>query len=470
MPKTLNSALLYIALATGLTPTYACVGLLEPLPGQDSSTGGTGGSAPSGGVRDDGGTAGGTVPLGGGGVSIPDAAGSAGAAGEEGNGTDLVLAYPGSGAVKGFNASVANHNNGHQFEVTETGVTVTDLGVWDYGADGLVGPHTVSLFALDKIGAGAVGTPVPGGTVKIPAGVGSTIESGYRFQPLEKPIELAPGPYAVVAYGLNALDPYGDGGNIPMPKTGVRDALYDPFEVSSRTWPDFPKDGDTNRHASASFHFLSRNGKFLKIMPLGDSMTVGTGSVAGSGYRLPLAVLLQAKEVDFQFVGSMASDSGKFLAREQVQHEGHVDAAIADFPDHKGIIEGLPTYLGAASTTPDVILLLIGTNDIHFEYEVAEAPNRVDALLESIRVLAPNARVIVSSLPPIQDPTEDARIVAFNSALSSITQKHRAAGQSVTLVDMHQAIGPKEMADMLNPNDAGYARMAQIWADAILSQ
>lgn len=168
----------------------------------------------------------------------------------------IIVAYTGAGANAGGGAG--NLNIGRQFSVTGSGITIFDLGVWDSGGNGLVNPHTVSLFTINS-GAGAANANTAlfgSATVNVPAGTAAPLDSGFRFAPLATPTFLAPGNYSVVAFGTNVTggDPYGDGGGFP---TGgnVSDIRFDPYQFTSATPPPYPNGGDTGNHSSASFRY-----------------------------------------------------------------------------------------------------------------------------------------------------------------------------------------------------------------------
>lgn len=167
-----------------------------------------------------------------------------------------LIAYTGTGAIAGTN--VGNLNIGRQFSVTNNGITVRDLGVWDSGGDGLVNSHTVTFFQITS-GAGsqnATVTAITGGSVTVPSGTAAPLNSGFRLTPLPDPIFLAPGNYSVVVYGLNVSggDPFGNGGGFPT-NGNVNDIRFDPFQFTSNTSPAYPTQGDSNNHSSASFDY-----------------------------------------------------------------------------------------------------------------------------------------------------------------------------------------------------------------------
>jgi hypothetical protein len=386
---------------------------------------------------------------------------------------DTVVAYTGSDATKGVNAAKGSHNSGRQFEVTQDGIVLVDLGLWDEQANGLARSHAVTLFRLDKLGAGAVATPVEGGSVLVPAGSDAVLDNGFRFAPLAAPLALSRGFYAVVAYGLDQDDPYGDGGNVPLSDTGVRAANFDVYQVTDQASPAFPTGGDGNDHSAASFRYQTPYGKFIRIMPLGASITEGAQS-SGGGYRAPLEKLLRARGIKFQFVGSMTNNVGP-LAADQIHHEGHSGFQIAKSELRDGITEHVGSWLGPTGVTPDLILVLVGTNDVDLNDKLSEAPARMDHLLDLIlnKVfgLAPHARLILARLPPIKDANKDAKLLTYNDGIAAIAEKHRADSENISVVDMHAVVDPAtEMADNLHPNDKGYADIAQVWLDEIVKQ
>ena len=168
-----------------------------------------------------------------------------------------ILAYNGTGA--GAGGAGGNLNIGREFTVTATGITVYDLGVFDWGSDGLVNSHVVTLFSIASLGNNPAATPVPGGSVTVPSGTAATLDTGFRFVSLPIPLYLTPGYYAVIAYGLNSSggDPYGDNGGLPAAGNNITPYGFDPYQFTGNVSPVFPSGGDANNHSSASFHFTN---------------------------------------------------------------------------------------------------------------------------------------------------------------------------------------------------------------------
>lgn len=392
--------------------------------------------------------------------------------------SEPVVAYTGSSAVVGLLAAKGPFDMGHEFEVTQEGIIIVDLGIWDAKADGLVSAHTVALFSLDRPGAGANATPIPGGSVVVPAGTSALLQDGHRFAPLPAPLALAPGHYAVVAFGLDKDDPYGDGGNIPLSSTGVTDANFDP-QNPSKPGVTFPTGGDTKPHACASFRYRGANTSFVKIMPLGASITEGWSSTAPvAGYRGYLHTLLNEAGVAHQFVGSSTTRPGS-LPPDQRHHEGHPGWVIKALKaGQNGVMDHFDEWLGKTGVTPDYILVLVGTNDVNGDNDFPRVGDRIDALITSISNpttgYAPKARLILSTLPSIgkkSDPNnqKNKNVITFNKKLVELAKKHADEGENVSTIDAYAVVGDGDKADALHPNDGGYAKIAPLWRDAILS-
>jgi len=431
--------------------------------GSGGASAGAGGQSYGGAGAGSGGTAAGA-----GGASAGAAGASAGAGGAL-PAVELWPAYTSNAAALGTNT--AKRNSGREFIVTGAGIRVRDVGVWDSKADGLNVAHPVTLFSLDKVGAGAKATPVPGGSATVPAGTAAPLDAGFRYAALPAPIDLKPGTYAVVAYGLNDKDLTGSGGGLPLPALGVTDAHFDPYQNVDAASPAFPNGGDTNNHSNASFHFEVKK-KPLRILPFGASITDGyLGTMAG--YRGPLLKLFDDAGILMQFVGSSIDNPGTVpLPREQQHHEGHSGyVIIGGTSGRSGIYDSRQDWLGPSGSQADVILIIIGSNDVSLDYQLATAGERLDALVTAIldpaTGLQPHAKVILAQLPTILDATQDARCVTYNQAVVSVVNAHQKKGEPISTVDLHSVITAADHADNLHPNDVGYQNIAKVWFDAI---
>jgi lysophospholipase L1-like esterase len=213
----------------------------------------------------------------------------------------------------------------------------------------------------------------------------------------------------------------------------------------------------------------------LKIMALGDSITDDCST--NGAWRRFLQPLLETNGYPFTFVGRVMSiaDSGF----TKTSHEGYCGAVIAspgvNNPGH-GYTQAdnylqLIAYDTLTNTTPDLILLLIGANDIgkgRNPYTVAT--NDMPNLLYLIFSNAPNVNVILSKITTLRNAiggygTYAANVPNYNAALQMMVNQRRAQGQNVFLADMFSVVDYNTMftTDHLHPNAAGLQAMAGEW-------
>jgi lysophospholipase L1-like esterase len=190
-------------------------------------------------------------------------------------------------------------------------------------------------------------------------------------------------------------------------------------------------------------------------MPLGDSITQGQNTSYGS-YRKQLYSLLTARGVAVDFVGPLS------------------DGTFAD-PDHAGFTgEGINSIWGRVlagiltTYTPDLILLLIGTNDVwHGSGDIPLALSIYNSLLDAITTQEPSVTTIVGSLLPIDvgDPTIAANVNVFNTGLRPLVA---SKGSKFYFVDLNSGMTTADLADGVHPTDAGNDKLAAIWYPAVL--
>ncbi len=213
------------------------------------------------------------------------------------------------------------------------------------------------------------------------------------------------------------------------------------------------------------------------IMPMGDSITLGVGS-SGGGYRDPLYQLLTARGDTFTFVGPQAGHPTDLLTQNgQQYHAGYSGYGITNFAGsatatdiRNGLHENLEKWIGPDGSHPDIILLMIGTNDIDQNHEVEHAPARLDAFISSIYDYLPKVKLLLATVVPMKNERQSNMIV-FNAAFPQIVASHRAKGHDVWLVPMADALDiATDLSDNLHPNASGYQKMAETWDTALHAQ
>ncbi|MFI9269228.1 SGNH/GDSL hydrolase family protein [Kitasatospora sp. NPDC052896] len=191
----------------------------------------------------------------------------------------------------------------------------------------------------------------------------------------------------------------------------------------------------------------------VRLMPLGDSITVGVGSTTGAGYRLPLwNLILQQSRFRAHFVGSQRG--GAF---PQPDHEGHSGWTINDI---RGKVDGW-----LATARPDVVLLHIGINDLDRNEDTPHAADRLGHLVDQIYADEPGVTLIVQGLIPTTNGLQDL-VQRFNDQARRLQRTERQRGRHFGYVDA-PALTSTEFADQLHPNDQGYDRMARTFFGAL---
>ena len=194
----------------------------------------------------------------------------------------------------------------------------------------------------------------------------------------------------------------------------------------------------------------------VKVMPLGDSIT--DGLVVPGGYRIGLWQRFTAAGYKVDFVGSLSNGPASLGDHD---HEGHSGWRIDQ------IDANIVGWLNAQQ--PHTVLLHIGTNDILQNDDVANAPNRLSALIDHITATAPTAEVFVATIIPIGLSGFEPNVDAFNAAIPGIVASKVSAGKHVHLVAMHSALTTADLQDGIHPNAGGYDKMAAVWYSALLS-
>jgi lysophospholipase L1-like esterase len=189
----------------------------------------------------------------------------------------------------------------------------------------------------------------------------------------------------------------------------------------------------------------------LRILPLGDSITWGTLSTDGNGYRQDLLDLLSGTRV--QYIGSQRSGN-----MTNNFNEGHPGATI-------GQITGFANQ--SLPQRPNLILLMAGTNDMIKDVDPVDAPQRLGNLLDECLAACPDAVLVTAQLTPTTNATATAFMNVFNPAISRLAASRVSAGKKVMTIDMRSYVNTTELKDGLHPTDCGYNQMAIGWQDAI---
>jgi lysophospholipase L1-like esterase len=193
------------------------------------------------------------------------------------------------------------------------------------------------------------------------------------------------------------------------------------------------------------------NGRAIRIMPLGDSLTVGFTNFPG-GYRIELLNKLTNAGFQVDFVGSQTNGPPQLADQAHEGHNGYRIEQIAN--EFNGWF---------AATQPDIILLMIGANDVIQSFDIPNAPARLGSLIDQITSNAPNSHLVVATTTPLRQLDLFRGILDYNATVPGVVGPRIAAGKRVSFVDMYKAFPVTDLDDGIHPAAAGYAKMADYW-------
>jgi lysophospholipase L1-like esterase len=224
----------------------------------------------------------------------------------------------------------------------------------------------------------------------------------------------------------------------------------------------------------------------IRILPLGDSITAGYTDNPDwnvsfhHGYRGQLYRLLSENGYEAEMVGESPEPfDGKYGLPKNIPspnlksicQDGHRGYGGKDI---NFITEHIEQWL--KKDRPDVILLMIGTNNIYPETSPAKLPEIETKLTELVRIIsaaAPDAHLIVAQIIP--KATFLPLIVEYNEYIrDALVPKLKERGVKISTVDQYvnflkdpndlKSIDLSRFSNHINhPDPVGYDRMAKSW-------
>lgn len=195
-------------------------------------------------------------------------------------------------------------------------------------------------------------------------------------------------------------------------------------------------------------------------MALGASITFGTGSTDGNGYRQTLHDRLVTGGNKVDMVGS---------------HPG------GDMQDNQS--EGWPGYVidqvhskaqSVKTFKPNVITLNAGTNDCIQNKTLDKAGERMESMLDDIWKWSPETTVILSGVAPSKDPVIMARSHQVNDQYITLAAKLRKEEKRIVYMWIQYSDTNTDglmltdiSQDKIHPHDAGYVKLGNLWYKSI---
>ncbi|PHH82957.1 hypothetical protein CDD82_4175 [Ophiocordyceps australis] len=206
---------------------------------------------------------------------------------------------------------------------------------------------------------------------------------------------------------------------------------------------------------------LSRSaGTELRILCAGDSITLGTLSSDGNGYREQLRSRLPAHSVVFAGTetSSRSNMSGGYFAAWP--------GKTIDYMAH---------HIGPSlAQKPNLVLLHAGTNDMNADAAVATegndasmAASRLGRLIDDILAACPDAVLLVAVI--INSCASTAQTDAthhFQQLIPSLVQSRLDAGHHVLAANFTD-FPTADLNDCVHPTDRGYRMLGDWWYDFI---
>jgi hypothetical protein len=220
---------------------------------------------------------------------------------------------------------------------------------------------------------------------------------------------------------------------------------------------------------------------------IGDSITQGVADGDPNGSpRKSLYNLLVASGYVFTYTGHwMANvdglpDTGSTPASNLYQYHSGISGSVIgdDYAGRTGMTQNTPNFWTSgrlAVVKPDVILIMLGANDVDQAIDLANAPARLTALVQTIYAQpgVGNPTIFLASITPNRTtvPPDPDNVAAFNAAIPGVVTALQAQGKDVRYVDqftpIESAYAANMMGDNLHPNATGNNTMAQQWFNAI---
>lgn len=199
-------------------------------------------------------------------------------------------------------------------------------------------------------------------------------------------------------------------------------------------------------------------------MALGESTTV-----APLGYRKKFYNLAVADGLSVDMVGPNSNGTGY-----DADNAGYSGYTCSD------LINQLRLFY--TNYSPDIVLLLEGTNDCGWDYKnyINIPPiDELSFLIDTICLKYPNALIFVSSIPPMLDNAytgleqtpygvAKANAVMYNDAMPGMIDTKVAKGKKVYFINARALLNDTDISsDGIHPNQNGYNKMGELYYNTI---
>ena len=219
-------------------------------------------------------------------------------------------------------------------------------------------------------------------------------------------------------------------------------------------------------------------GRPLRILPLGDSLTYGVDlDLSGTASpRVSYRKTLSANLIDYfgavAFVGNVDEYTTTIKDSYLLRHSGYSGYVIEDVyhvADHPGVKPMVDDMM--AKYQPDIVIMMIGTNDIWLATMNSEIIPRWEDLVKQIEAKLPdNGLLLCSAVPPKKDSTKTA---LFNEKIQLRVRNLANEGLKVGYADPYTPLSQDQHVylntDGVHFNAKGYKVIGEVFNQAITS-
>ena len=220
----------------------------------------------------------------------------------------------------------------------------------------------------------------------------------------------------------------------------------------------------------------SQNSGVIKIMPVGDSITFGMGDTGG--YRKFLYNSLKQKGYNIDMVGPEGTNStttnGLTYDDNHAGYSGFQIKQRASWGNDSSLYEKLKEKNAVKQAQPDIVLLIIGTNDMNANRSTSDCEKDLRDLMDYILSDMPSdGMLFLGTIPELSGGMfgggdKSAQIASYNSAIKKVAEEYKNNGKHVTFADVHGCLnGTADLGDGIHPNSKGYEKIGNLFSGLI---
>lgn len=197
----------------------------------------------------------------------------------------------------------------------------------------------------------------------------------------------------------------------------------------------------------------------ISVVAMGDSLSAGgyrqNGWKVGAGFRWDLKLMESWVGAELEFRGTLSDGP---VAQTRL-HEGYSGKRIEEIQDlSRGNLNNLK---------PDVVLLMVGTNDVIQNYHLKALKQRLLSLMVQIQTELPiNAHILWGVPIPTNNPDFNRRLEVLETAILDLKKMKLPR---VTFLNFYRnaKITSTDLIDGVHPSFSGNKKMADHWAKGL---